>query len=134
MRRGAAPWPTPPGRRVPYNGPVPLRHLALRTRDLAAAERFYTGVLGMEVAFRHRGMLFLRTPGSDDLLNFVATRRAPDPEAGGLDHFGLRVDRRTFRALPARLRRAGVRITGRRGRWSVYVKDPSGYTVELYAD
>lgn len=117
-----------------YNGGVALRHLALKTRDLAGAERFYTEVLGMEVAFRHRGMVFLRTPGADDLLNLVHTRRAFDPGAGGLDHFGLHVDRATFRSLPARLRRAGVRITGRRGRWSIYVKDPSGYTVELYAD
>lgn len=111
-----------------------LRHLALKTRDLKAAERFYTRVLGMEVAFRHRGMVFLRTPGSDDLLNLVGTRRSFDPAAGGLDHFGIHFDRDAFRALPARLREAGVEITGRRGRWSVYVRDPSGYTVELYAD
>ena len=34
----------------------------------------------------------------------------------------------------AALKRAGVRIRGRRGRWSVYIRDPNGYTVELYRD
>jgi catechol-2,3-dioxygenase len=29
---------------------------------------------------------------------------------------------------------AGVKVVGRRGRSSIYVKDPNGYTVELYAD
>lgn len=111
-----------------------LRHLSLKTADLKATERFYTDVLGMEVAFRHRGMVFLRTPGSQDLLDFCQVSAPFDPEAGGLDHFGIHVDRRRFRAMLARLEKAGVRPTGRRGRWAVYVKDPSGYSVEVYAD
>jgi catechol-2,3-dioxygenase len=32
------------------------------------------------------------------------------------------------------LKAAGVKVIGRRGRWSIYVEDPNGYTVELYAD
>jgi len=111
-----------------------LRHLALRTRDLAATERFYVEVLGLRVAFPHPGMLFLETPGSGDLLNFVEARRAFNPGAGGLDHFGLHVPASQWRSLAARLRRAGVRIRGRRGRSAVYVRDPNGYTIELYRD
>ena len=111
-----------------------LRHLALRTRDLAATERFYTEVLGLRVAFPHAGMLFLETPGGGDLLNFVWTRGRLDARAGGLDHFGLNVAAAEWRRLSARLRRAGVRIVGRRGRSAVYVEDPNGYTVELYRD
>lgn len=111
-----------------------LRHLSLKTRDLKATERFYTELLGMEVAFRHRGMVFLRTPGTEDLLDFCQVARAVDAAAGGLDHFGIHVDRSTFRRLRERLRRAGVQPAGRRGRWAVYVRDPTGYTVELYAD
>ncbi|MBI4590013.1 MAG: VOC family protein [Candidatus Rokubacteria bacterium] len=111
-----------------------LRHLALKTRDLKATERFYTGVLGLRVAFRHRGMVFLASPGEEDLLNFCQASRRFDPKAGGLDHFGLRLDRRRFRSLQDRLKAAGVRLTGRRGRWGIYFKDPNGYTVELYAD
>jgi catechol-2,3-dioxygenase len=111
-----------------------LNHLSLRTHDLKATERFYTDVLGLEVAFRHRGMVFLRTPGSQDLLDFCEAAARFDPAAGGLDHFGVHVDRRRFVALAKRLRQARVAISGRRGRWGLYFEDPNGYTVELYAD
>lgn len=111
-----------------------LRHIALKTRDLRGTERFYTDVLGLEIAFPHEGMLFLTTPGGDDLLNFVQTRNPFDPSAGGLDHFGLHVPRARWNALRDALKRAGVRIQGRRGRSAVYIEDPNGYTVELYCD
>jgi len=111
-----------------------LRHLALKTRDRRATERFYIEVFGLEVAFTHRGMVFLRTPGGADLLNFVETRRAFDPGAGGFDHLGLHVPRARWKATLDRLARAGVPIEGRRGRVAVYVRDPNGYTVELYND
>lgn len=111
-----------------------IRHVALKTRDLGATERFYTEVLGLEIAFPHEGMLFLQTPGGDDLLNFVETRKAFDPAAGGFDHFGLHVRAPRWPKVLAALKRAGVKIQGRRGRSAVYVEDPNGYTVELYRD
>ena len=111
-----------------------LRHLSLKTRDLAVTERFYTERLGLRVAFRHGGMVFLETAGGGDLLEFHRAARRFDPEAGGLDHFGLRVNRRRFSALRKTLAAAEVEMVGRRGRWSVYLKDPNGYTVEVYAD
>jgi hypothetical protein len=58
----------------------------------------------MKVAFRYQNMVFLRSPGGEDLLNFVR----------------LKVD--------------GVKLAGRRGQWGIYVTDPNGYTVEVYAD
>ena len=115
-------------------GPRGLRHVALRSRDLPATERFYVDVLGLRVAFPHRGMLFLESPGGGDLLNFVATRRAFDPDGGGLDHVGFRVPTRAWRTAMTRLARAGIGVVGRRGRDAVYVRDPNGYTVELYRD
>ena len=118
----------------PSTGPRGLRHVALRSRDLRATERFYVDVLGLRVAFPHQGMLFLESPGAGDLLNFVATRRAFDAAAGGFDHLGLRVPSAEWRAVMVRLGRAGVRIEGRRGRDAVYFRDPNGYTVELYRD
>ncbi len=111
-----------------------LRHLALRTRDLRRTERFYRDVLGLARAFDHPGMLFLETPGGRDLLNFVGTRRRFDPAAGGLDHFGLHVPPARWREVRERVKRAGVRIRGRRGRTAIYIADPNGYTVELYCD
>ena len=111
-----------------------LRHLALKSRDLRATERFYTEILGLEIAFPHHGMLFLQTPGGHDLLNFVETKRRFDPAAGGFDHFGIHLSRDQWKKVSGRLQRAGVRITGRRGRSAIYIKDPNGYTIELYID
>jgi catechol 2,3-dioxygenase-like lactoylglutathione lyase family enzyme len=113
---------------------MPLRHLALKSRDLAATERFYLDLLGLEIAFPHKGMLFLQTPGGDDLLNFVATRGPVDPAGGGFDHFGIHLPRPQWRKVCERLKDAGVRVRGRRGRSAIYVEDPNGYTVELYCD
>ncbi len=114
--------------------PRGLRHLALKANDLRATTRFYTEILGLEVAFRHREMIFLRSPGGDDILNFIETKMPVDPEAGGFDHFGLHFRRAEWKKIGEALERAKVPIQGRRGRWSVYIQDPNGYTVELYAD
>lgn len=111
-----------------------LRHIALKTRDLRRTERFYLEVLGLRTAFAHPGMIFLETPGGRDLLNFVEARRRFDPAAGGLEHFGLYFPPARWRKVCERVRRAGVRIRGRRGRASIYIEDPNGYTVELYCD
>lgn len=111
-----------------------LRHLALKTRDLRGTERFYIDVLGLRTAFLHDGMIFLETPGGQDLLNFVETRKKLDAQAGGLDHFGLRLPRARWKKICVRVRQAGVRIRGRRDNSSIYIEDPNGYTVELYCD
>jgi catechol 2,3-dioxygenase-like lactoylglutathione lyase family enzyme len=111
-----------------------LRHLALRTRDLERTARFYLDVLGLRTAFPHEGMIFLETPGGRDLLNFVESRRRFDPATGGLDHFGLRFPRAEWKKLCERVKRAGVKIRGRRGGTAIYIEDPNGYTVELYCD
>ena len=113
---------------------MPLRHLALKSRNLQATERFYIDLLGLEIAFPHRGMLFLQTPGGDDLLNFVATRNPVDASAGGFDHFGIHFPRAEWRTVCARLKQADVPIQSRRGRSAIYIEDPNGYTVELYCD
>jgi catechol 2,3-dioxygenase-like lactoylglutathione lyase family enzyme len=112
--------------------PRGLRHLALKTRDLDGTKRFYVDVLGLEEAFEHPGMIFLASRGGDDLLNFVAAKGRIT--GGGLDHFGFHVPTARWRALLARLRRAGVAIRGRRGASAIYIHDPNGYTVELYRD
>ena len=119
---------------LPRSGQRGLRHLALKTRDLDATERFYTEVLGLRIAFPHAGMLFLETPGGEDLLNFVETRRPFDPRSGGFEHFGLSVTPARLRHLRARLKEAKVPVRGRRGSTALYVRDPNGYTVELYSD
>lgn len=111
-----------------------LRHIALKTRDLEGTRRFYLEILGLREAFAHPGMLFLETAGARDLLNFIGVSKRVDPAAGGLDHFGLHVAPRRLAVLQRKLKAARVKVVGRRGRASIYIKDPNGYTVELYVD
>lgn len=111
-----------------------FRHIALKTRDLDATERFYIDVLGFEHLFPEDGMLFLQTPGGGDILNFIGTEKRLDPGAGGLDHFGIHVPESDWSQLPGQLERAGVPIQGRRGEVAIFVEDPNGYKVELYKD
>jgi catechol-2,3-dioxygenase len=111
-----------------------LRHIALKTRNLKETEKFYTELLGLKVAFRvPPKMIFLRSPGSRDLLNFVESK---DKIAGsaGLDHFGFNVSRPELKRLEKRLKENGIAIDGRRGRNAIYICDPNGYQIEYYCD
>lgn len=111
-----------------------LRHISLKTRDIKKTERFYTEVLGLEVLFRHPpNMIFLCSPGGGDCLDFMRTSSRVNP-ASGLDHFGFKVSRAGLKRMEKRLKENGVRIEGRRGRNSIYFRDPNGYMVEFYCD
>ncbi len=111
-----------------------LRHLSLKTRDLEGTERFYTEVLGLEVAFRHPPKrIFLRWPKQDDLLDFVKSR-GKVTTTQGLDHFGFSVSRAIMNQLKKRLKKNKVKIEGQRGDRSIYFRDPNGYSVEFYCD
>ena len=111
-----------------------LLHIALLTRDLKKTEEFYTVVLGLEVAFRvPPNMVFLRTPGSNDLLNFVATKKRISPNPA-LQHFGFKTTTAGLRSLEKRLKERQIGIDGRRGRSAIYFRDPNGYSIEYYSD
>ncbi|MGE5302957.1 MAG: VOC family protein [Alphaproteobacteria bacterium] len=111
-----------------------LLHIALKTTNLELTEKFYTEILGLRVAFRvPPNMVFLRTPGRKDLLNFVKCKRKPPPTRG-LDHFGFQTTAAGLRRLEKTLKDAGVTVTGRRGKHAVYFLDPNGYAIEYYCD
>jgi catechol 2,3-dioxygenase-like lactoylglutathione lyase family enzyme len=111
-----------------------LRHIALKTRDLKKTESFYTHVLGFKVAFRHPpSMLFLTTPGSGDLLNFVkSTQKTSNNQ--GLEHIGFKVSAAGLKRLEKTLQANAVAIDGRRGKDAIYFSDPNGYQIEYYCD
>jgi catechol-2,3-dioxygenase len=111
-----------------------LSHIALKARDLKKTEEFYVGVLGMKVAFRQPpSMIFLTTPGSGDLLNFVKSSKQ---SAGrqGLEHLGFKVTAASLKRLESKLKEHGVKIDGRRGASAFYISDPNGYQLEYYCD
>lgn len=111
-----------------------LSHIALKVRDLKKTEDFYVGVLGLEVAFRHPpSMIFLTTPGSGDLLNFVKTAKRSKARQG-LEHLGFKVAPAELKKLEAKFKKAGIRIDGRRGKTAFYITDPNDYQLEYYCD
>ena len=111
-----------------------LLHIALLTRDLKTTEKFYTDVLGLKVAFRvPPNMVFLRSPGSKDLVNFIATKKRISPSRS-LEHFGFKTTTAGMSRLEKRLKEKKIEIEGRRGRNAIYFFDPNGYTIEYYCD
>ena len=111
-----------------------LLHIALKTPDLKKTEQFYTEILGLEVAFRVApNMIFLRTPGANDLLNFVKDEHRPSTDSE-LEHFGFKTSKAGLNEMEARLKENGVAIAGRRGQNAIYISDPNGYQLEYYCD
>lgn len=125
--------PAPP--RLAY-----LLETALYVDDLLAAERFYAGVLGLEVGERVAGvLLFLRL---DDamLLLFepgAARRNASIPAHGahGPGHVCFAVAEDGLEPWALHLQAHGVAIEQRHrwpnGRRSLYFRDPAGNSLEF---
>ncbi|HEX6532996.1 MAG TPA: VOC family protein [Gemmatimonadaceae bacterium] len=129
--------------------PTPI-HAVLETclyaDDLAAAERFYGSVLGLDVYSREPGRhVFFRCGDAMFLVFDPARTRAatskvggatvPAHGASGAGHVAFRVAESALSEWRARLAGAGVPIEAEiewpRGGKSIYVRDPSGNSVEL---
>ena len=111
-----------------------LSHIALKVRDLKKTEDFYVEVLGLKVAFRHPPkMIFLTTPGSGDLLNFVKSHQRQGANQG-LEHLGFKVTGAELRKLEAKFTKLNIKIDGRRGKTAFYITDPNGFQLEYYCD
>lgn len=117
-----------------------VQHIAIRTKDVEATNRFYTEVLGMTYADRPP----MNFPGS--WLQMGATQihvvggDAARDEDGSIPHGSAAVDHlaiaaRGFDAYRAKFEEAGIEwkenaLTGA-GLWQLFVQDPSGILVEL---
>ena len=114
---------------------------AVYVDDLDAAERFYAGVLGLEVAAREPNRhVFFRVGDRGMLLAFrpAATLQGTDlPPHGarGPGHFALGVAADDLETWRRRLSEQGVAVekelTWPRGGRSLYFRDPAGNSVEL---
>jgi protein-L-isoaspartate(D-aspartate) O-methyltransferase len=116
-------------------------HLAVQVTDLAAAERFYHGVLGLSVI--KRWPFEDGRPGERSLWlglgdAFIALEHcsvpAPvsdfrDPHAR-LHLFALRISVRDRAAWEEKLQEEGVEVV-HRSRWTLYVRDPDGNRIGL---
>lgn len=128
---------------MPGDAP-PLRfgHIGLYTRNLAAMEAFYTGVLGYQAtdrgSFRGRALVFLSRDPAEHHQVLLAEGR-DDPEGSQVvNQISLRTETLAdLREMLARLLAAGVE-DGRIARidhgnaWSLYFPDPDGNRLEVY--
>ncbi|MGV6825784.1 MAG: VOC family protein [bacterium] len=115
-----------------------MRHVALFVRDLAAAERFYVELLGMEVEWRPDERNVYLSSGSDNVaLHQAEPDQQRDEATQRLDHIGFflkameDVDR-----WYEWLKKEGVKMrteprTHRDGARSFYCYDPDGTVVQM---
>lgn len=114
-----------------------IGHIHLHVADLAAAEEFYAGALGLEVTQRdYPGALFFAAGGYHHHVgvNVWAGRGAPRPPEGaaGLLAYSLALpDAGSLAALVDHLRRIGLDPRPADGGWQV--ADPDGHRVLLEA-
>ena len=122
-----------------------LDHVVLLVEDMAAAETFYTEVIGCTVdrALPEYGMLQIRAGASlIDLVDIGSAEGAwakPDIAGGrNMDHVALATGPWDEAALRAHLAayqvdivEEGLRYGAKGEGYSVYIKDPSGNTIEL---
>ncbi|WP_304825563.1 VOC family protein [Candidatus Binatus sp.] len=118
-----------------------LDHFGVEVADLARAERFYTAVLGLEVAARFGDQILLNC-GGQNLALFEVSRPALDPGQRrsiiahplGRGHHAFTVTREDFAEAPERLAAAGVE-TATPIDWGdhdcLYFLDPDGNLLEM---
>jgi len=108
--------------------------------DLAAAERFYGGLLGLELDSRKDGLFVFFKCGPGMLLLFEPEaastgRNVPAHGAHGPGHACFAVAEADLDGWQRRLERAGIAIeqemTWPRGGRSFYFRDPAGNSLEL---
>jgi catechol 2,3-dioxygenase len=116
-------------------------HVVIKMRDLEKAKAFYQGVLGMKIgAESERGIFFRFGDYHHDIAVFKTSDDADLPKANqvGLVHVALVTDGvQTVKAMYERCREMGVEIVGSNDHAitkSLYIKDPEGNTIEIYAE
>jgi len=130
-----------PGSEHPIS-PQEIGHVVLRVRDLAVSVPFYELLGFTKVGEIPGAMVFFTATGAnhhDLALQQVGAGAPAQPSFGvGLYHIAIRLPsddhvRAAFRALAS----AGVEMTGTADHavsHSLYLKDPDGIEIELYAD
>jgi glyoxylase I family protein len=117
-------------------------HLAIQVKDLAAAERFYVDVLGLEVVKRWpredgsgERSIWLSVGAGEEFLALEAceAHRPPTPfrdPHGGLHLLALRILPADRGEWERKLTSLGVEIV-HRTQWTLYLRDPEGNRLGL---
>ena len=115
-----------------------LTHIHLVVKNIQRSLDFYKTVFGMEVKFwAGDGLVFLNTPGSNDLITLhQAEGDQPTGSSGGILHFGFQLDKKAdLESAISEVIAAGGALK-KRGEFTpgmpfAYVSDPDGYEIEL---
>ena len=117
---------------LPISG---VYEVAIRVKELAKAEPFYTEVLGLEEGLRdeRRNWLFLRAGGQAGMIVLQE-----DKGDWPTQHFAFTVDEADIDRAVEQLRERGVEVKGPVfHEWmpakSAYFEDPDGHALELCA-
>ena len=108
---------------------IGIDHVVLHVRELERSKRFYTGVLGLTVAWEGSSSLFMWC-GEQQLILF----ERPDLDQSGveLNHVALRLVAGDWEAVKAALASHGLRVYGRPGADDeLYFNDPDGHKLQL---
>jgi catechol 2,3-dioxygenase-like lactoylglutathione lyase family enzyme len=114
-----------------------FNHLHLNVRDLARSIRFYKEAFGLKVGFSAGKDLIFMVP--EERGHSLALHRVGPDEpvgmAGGLQHFGFKLDLNDHDRVIRQVEKAGGKLVSRGkhgGRFPyAYVTDPDGYVIEL---
>ena len=122
--------------------PQEVGHVVLKVRDLERSTAFYELLGFRRVARMGTRMAFFTATGANHhdlaLMSVGATAPSPPPTAVGLYHVAIRLPSEDHvRVAYRKLREAGASIVGSSDHGvsrSLYVTDPDGIELELYAD
>lgn len=115
-----------------------VAHVCIFARDLKATEAFWTGVLGMTVAFRftRNGApygFYLDAGGRSNVEVFQKSDSSFS-DANQINHICLEVN--DLDDAVAQIRAAGVKITDKKmgvdDTWQAWTADPNGVRIELF--
>jgi len=121
-----------------------LGHVVLRVTDLARAERFYNGVLGLPICARYdengMKMTFFTLGNHHDfaVMEVSGEGTSRSESAAGLHHVAFNIGKSLdeLRGAKAKLESAGITLTpvDHEVTKSLYFADPDGNGIELYVD
>ncbi len=117
---------------------IGLTHIHLVVKDIRRSLDFYKSVFGMKEKFwAGDGLVFLNTPGSNDLITLhQSTDGQPTGSSGGILHFGFQLANKSDLDSAIKEVVAAGGALKKRGEYTAgmpfaYVADPDGYEIEL---